>query len=498
MDILAKITTDVVHSDTGVETVHLINLGASTIQTTFLKIEPLIVVLILTVTLVPLLVITCVLLLKWTLLKKTLKQKSILLEAKPLRETLQGSYSTQQLFTLLNGLAKQKSFWNRFVNANRQYGFEIVATKEEGIRYLIRVTEDDLELVQKGLLSYLPGIRVTEVPEYLQDNSDHEQITTITQSNHFAFPLKQLQNLEEYDPIAYLTGNMTKLEKDELLVFQVVVSPLNKKLAPDLKRISKLLYTNRDLLPNIGHSSGQLPLQIFRLIIQVLAFPLGIAVFFLSEGNQSPFLPLPMGNVKEKTLNPYQAELELQVKQKLDQQLFHTSVRFLIRTPQASSFKQKRKGVLSALAAFNNAGYQSLVSASSLPFGLGRKFQSRLFRARALPLFHPLILSISEVADLYHFPFTTTTKTEDLVKSLSKELPAPLSLKGKRKLDIVFAKNSYGGTQTMIGLDQDERRRHMYILGATGTGKSTLLLSMIVQDMEHGKGRCDRPTWRFD
>jgi hypothetical protein len=100
------------------------------------------------------------------------------------------------------------------------------------------------------------------------------------------------------------------------------------------------------------------------------------------------------------------------------------------------------------------------------------------------------VLSVSEVSDIYHFPFTKTTRTEDIQKIHSKELPAPVSLKKANNLDVVFAKNMYGGATTMIGLTGDERRRHMYILGATGTGKSTLLLSMIDQDLRNGKGLC--------
>jgi len=65
-----------------------------------------------------------------------------------------------------------------------------------------------------------------------------------------------------------------------------------------------------------------------------------------------------------------------------------------------------------------------------------------------------------------------------------------LSLKQEAKCDLYFAKNTYGGTETDIGLTADERRRHVYILGATGTGKSTMLLSMIKKDIEHKKGLC--------
>ena len=99
------------------------------------------------------------------------------------------------------------------------------------------------------------------------------------------------------------------------------------------------------------------------------------------------------------------------------------------------------------------------------------------------------LLSVSEIADLYHFPYTKTTKTENIVKVYSKELPAPLSLKqGIKHLDNIFAKNTYGEQITMIGLTGEERRRHGYIIGATGTGKSTMILSMINEDLSHKKG----------
>jgi len=68
-------------------------------------------------------------------------------------------------------------------------------------------------------------------------------------------------------------------------------------------------------------------------------------------------------------------------------------------------------------------------------------------------------------------------------------LPAPLSFKQNAdNFDNAFAKNYYGGTETVIGQTLEERRRHTYILGATGSGKTTLLTSMIYNDIANGKG----------
>jgi energy-coupling factor transporter ATP-binding protein EcfA2 len=100
----------------------------------------------------------------------------------------------------------------------------------------------------------------------------------------------------------------------------------------------------------------------------------------------------------------------------------------------------------------------------------------------------PTVLSISEVSDLYHFPFTRVTQTENIIKAHSKELPAPVSLKKGRIMDSVFGVNTYGGTNTEIGLTEEERQTHMYILGRTGSGKTTLMFTMAKHDIETGKG----------
>jgi type IV secretory pathway TraG/TraD family ATPase VirD4 len=76
-----------------------------------------------------------------------------------------------------------------------------------------------------------------------------------------------------------------------------------------------------------------------------------------------------------------------------------------------------------------------------------------------------------------------------LVKTHSKDLPTPLSLK-TNDFDIAFAKNLYAGGETTIGLTENERQKHVYIIGATGTGKTTMIQSMVKEDIEKGKGLC--------
>lgn len=56
------------------------------------------------------------------------------------------------------------------------------------------------------------------------------------------------------------------------------------------------------------------------------------------------------------------------------------------------------------------------------------------------------------------------------------------------KFDVVIGSNIHHNTETPIGLVEQERERHEYIIGGTGNGKTTLLQYQIVQDMKNGKG----------
>lgn len=149
-------------------------------------------------------------------------------EVSPPTTTEQSSFTTTQLFTSIHGLLRQRSWIFRLFDVTKSYSFEIVSTKEMGIRYLLRIAADDSQIIKKSLISYLPGIRITKVDDYVQPQINAGHVLTIQTTNHFAFPLKKQDNLKEYDPIAYVTGTMTKLSENEMVAVQLVVSPVNQ------------------------------------------------------------------------------------------------------------------------------------------------------------------------------------------------------------------------------------------------------------------------------
>lgn len=98
------------------------------------------------------------------------------------------------------------------------------------------------------------------------------------------------------------------------------------------------------------------------------------------------------------------------------------------------------------------------------------------------------LLSHEEIATLFHPP-TATVAAEQMQTMEFRELePPPRFLSGTESGAVTFGRPLFRGDTRSIGMDADARRRHLYVVGSTGTGKSTLLLNLIHQDMLAGRG----------
>ncbi|MBI2599434.1 hypothetical protein HYW43_00755 [Candidatus Daviesbacteria bacterium] len=389
--------------------------------------------------------------------RKSFKEQSILLELTPPSFTEKESYTTDQLFSIIHSLGNQRSIKDKLLGIKIRFSLEIVSSKNEGIRYLIRTSPRRVNTLRKSLLAYLPHLRVKTVNEYLSENPDSfkkyfYKIIQFKLSKHFAFSLKRQSELDKHDPIAYITGQMTKLDPGELISLQLVLSPAKAK---DTKKISKLISSNGD-------------------VIKYLKTPWFLK-WILYNSYRVP-----------STKSPSELEIAKSIDSKINQPLFETSIRLLMVFRDKNDLLEREQGFKSSFSTFASTGYQALKSYRFLNINKIKRLLFFLFNKRLLS--QTSILSISEISGIYHFPFTSMTNTENLVKSHSKNLPAPLSLKKGNKYHVVFGKNNYGETKTEIGLTEEERETHMYIIGRTGSGKTTMMFSMAKNDIEKGQG----------
>ncbi|RYX78650.1 type IV secretory system conjugative DNA transfer family protein [bacterium] len=402
-------------------------------------------------------------------------------------DTTKSAYATEQLHILMRSMVRYRTTRERLAARKQSYSLELVATRDEGIRYMMRIPARDIELVKRTLLSFLPGLKITEVEEYLPDTAKREWgMAELQLAEDFVVPLADNKALEEHDPIAYLTGHMRNLLPDELIAVQIVTVPVFINTHPNEMRHIRDVRSRIALRRELGSKLTVHKINIPRIISYILLAPLWLfwytfkVIEFIATASSK--------TTTQSTQDSYEAEVSTAVRAKLDQQLFEVSIRVLVVS--SAEVSQRVNAIVSSFSTFSSANQS--ITLRRKPFFISAEKLLMRFRERTLTRHiasQQTILSSAELADLYHFPNTDLTKTEGLVKSRSRELAAPLSIKrGESALDVIVGANAFGGEIQEVGMTLSQRQRHTYVIGKTGTGKTTLLKSSIYQDMVNGKG----------
>ncbi len=421
--------------------------------------------------------------------RRLLKQKTVCLELTPPAFSDKTPPATDQLFVVLHGLRLGRSFADRLLGRQLVLSLEVLSSKAKGIRFIARLPETQVSVFKQNVHAYLPDSRIKAVSDYLPPHTANMPLGLLDfkLARHFARPLKLQASFNQHDPIAYLTSTMAKLEAGELMALQLVLSPARSRSAIRL----------RDKLLSSKASAKQRPSLVVWLVMSVLRL-LGTAFHWVVDvvgeiavGDYA-YKVRPLKLYPQSAVSPAAQELLDSINAKLAQPLYKTSLRALVIMTNQQRQTERFSGLQAALAAFQVPGSQAIVARSNLP-RLKDGYRLWQFRNRLLGLLANTssLLSSSELAALYHFPHSQSARTENVVKSLSRSLPAPLAVKShaaKADFAVVLGRNEHQGTLTSIGLTAAERERHVYIVGGTGNGKTTMLVYAIMQDIRSGQG----------
>lgn len=411
--------------------------------------------------------------------------------------------ATGKLLLSLSSLQSARRFHERLLGIQEPVSLEIVSTRSGGIRYLVYCPERHVQTIEHMVASYLAEVKVKTVEDYVNaPKQGRQRVFEFTQKAHFAYPLQSFDYLDNSDPISYITNAMTKLKDGELMSYQLVFKPVKSR---EIDGLVKQLLSNTDLKPQLIKRKVKLGwLRWIGQAISTLLFSITdvFSSVYYSQGSSYHYpsnyargrdlehkQQVAKGVRPVRQLSYFEQQLMDTIHTKLEQPMFAVDIRVLIDVSTKQELRNRCKNIEAALGLYTVPEYQRLslrtakhhIMQSYAQWGFARRLPS------LLPA-HRNLLAASELASLYHFPHTRTAKTENVVKSLSRSLPAPVSLKGRNKLDILIGENHYQGTTTPIGLTEAERERHMYIIGGTGNGKTTMILYQMVQDIQNGKG----------
>lgn len=400
--------------------------------------------------------------------------------------------ATEQLFAVIHGTRATRSFKEILIGYVPAYSFEITSTRKDGIRYFVRLEERRSKSLQQAITSYIPDAKVKEI-KYSGTHPD--KVIEFKLQGHYILPLTLTAATEQHDPLGYVTGAVSKLSDGEQITLQIVATPIRIRQAEIL---SHRILRNENILQQVGsgrifglgrlaNGLGKISSGMTDLASEVF---IGTTSSYSDYSRSQSRTTRQLAEVKRtdrpaRSLSAFEQELMESMHRKVTQSLFEVSLRILVKSPESARHIAALK---SALDSFSVPPYQSLKSKPFLPLVATYRHRLAIGRLPSLMRRSSMILASSELASLYHFPASHVSKTDNLITSLSRTLPAPVSLKSGRKLAVLIGENHHHETITPIGLTEEERERHMYIIGGTGNGKTTMLFYQILQDIRVGNG----------
>lgn len=416
------------------------------------------------------------------------------LELTPPANIARTPQATNELFNVIHGFNVSRSLKERLLNHPFVMSLEITSTREQGVLFLVQVEARHAESIKQTITAYLPQIKVKNIDPPVNKEC---KVIEFKQTGHYAFPLSAVDSLSQNDPVAYLASAMANLEPDESMNFQLILEPVRVNEALLLAR---RILGNEDLLRRLN--TKKLPFwdnfidiinSIFMGTVELFGemistTPSTKRSYYSHDRSNYEKLQIQKRQKPARSLSTFEQELMQTMHNKLNQPLFRVNLRAALQMNSTENTAQRSTAIRTSMNAYSVPSYQVLKARISMPILERARHLAFINRIPSLLKRNTMILASSELASLYHFPIGNTTQTDNLVTSLSRTLAAPVTLKQNKSLDVVFGENLHHGIATKIGLTSDERERHVYIIGGTGNGKTTLLQYQIVQDMHSGKG----------
>jgi hypothetical protein len=171
------------------------------------------------------------------------------------------------------------------------------------------------------------------------------------------------------------------------------------------------------------------------------------------------------------------------ITEKTGARLFHTNIRVAaLSVNQQIDPANRLNAICGAMSNFNTVDYNQVrIGRFRKDKGALRSFQDRQLK-------NWFMLSAKELSTIFHLP--RENEVPNLVRVLSKRQAPPTNLPtdiDSREISF-FGQTNFRNQKVPFGLKRADRRRHLYVLGKSGSGKSKLLELLIREDIESGKG----------
>ncbi len=346
----------------------------------------------------------------------------------------------------------------------RYYTLEIaVEDKRDDIIFYVAVPNEFANLFEKQALSLFPSavltVRQNDYNVFVDGGAS--LVSVAEEKKHPIYPLKTHEEFEK-DPLLVLLNAFSKIDRDGGgAALQVVIHGGSSKYQAQYKGIVKRVKDGEKTDVAIRKST------------------LGGEVF---EGLKGMLSSPKKDEEKPKEVDGEKVDL---FSSKLETPILATNIRLIVSARDDVRAEQILSELESGFHQFENMKGNQLSWKRLSGIEKMREMKAYSFRewseSRTLPL------SIRELSTIIHFPSEGIESSPQFKQSRAKRAAAPVDMPNHGTL---LGVNEFRGMEKEIYMTPVDRLRHFYVIGQTGTGKTTLLKNMIVQDIRDGAGVC--------
>ncbi|MDD5075352.1 MAG: type IV secretion system DNA-binding domain-containing protein, partial [Candidatus Peribacteraceae bacterium] len=401
-------------------------------------------------------------------------------ESKEDKERESEKFSTGQDFKEVLGVmdhlyqslhSLHSSDFDRFWKGHPFFSMEYAALAGE-ILFFVVCPRKVAHLIEKQFTSFYPDTIIDEVEDYnIFTDTSVVSAQVVLPKKPFTSVFRTYQQLKS-DPLNTITNAFSKLKISEGAAIQFVLTPADggwqKKLQDEAIRL---------INPKKKHGS----------FLNPLTWLGAVASMFLPG---SDLTPQQENQSTGERVSQMAEEYSKAVDEKAGSPGFHCVVRIVTSAETQARSKILLETVLAAFAQFDDVRGNSFrkphfVNQRTIVERFIRRSPRRsLLQAIASP---KMLLGASELTSFFHLPNTKYNKVETIKWQNFKIATSPKDIPEE---GLFLGINSYRGEKRKIFMKNEDRFRHFYIIGQTGTGKSSILQIMARQDFHQGKGMC--------
>lgn len=378
----------------------------------------------------------------------------------------------ETVFSSIGGLRAQRGFLAWFFGRQDNFSFELVASKSK-ISFYVTSPKSRALYLEQQIHAHYPEASIEEVEDYNTFNSHGSILAGYFKAKRsFIFPFLDYTNMDS-DPMNSIINVMSKLEVDESIAVQYVVRSAKKKWHSKVKRAVLNAYKNKDVSQIFRISSSAFYNSMNFIIYEVI-----LGFFSMGKSDKKT-----EGTENPKELTEKEREMLKKMEEKNSKSGLDVNLRIVVSSKEAEKAKIYFNNISSAFSEYSHYQYGNSFRK------IYTRNQSKIienFIYRRFIERQGFLLNTQELVSMYHFPLPHT-ETPNIDWLNSKTAPAPNNIPQD---GVLLGHNIYRGIKTEIKIKDIDRRRHMYVVGKSGTGKSVLLNNLAIQDIENGKGVC--------